>query len=164
MDLLSEYTDFLQEEDEEKKSKWKDRLKKYGKAALGVAAAGAAAYGGYKGIQHLKKKGAADQNAQAKAARKKELMNKPHATASTRRTIKRQPLPGEEKLKPGESITKGNRTVTKMTPQQVQASRERRRRKAEERRKKMAPKLAIARAKCPNATAVFKMGKFSHCK
>lgn len=47
MNLLSEYLGYLHEEDEKKKSTWKDKLKKYGKYAVGAAAVGAAAYGGY---------------------------------------------------------------------------------------------------------------------
>lgn len=48
MTILNEYLSYLNEEDKEKKSKWKDRLKKYGKIAAGAAVAGAVAYAGKK--------------------------------------------------------------------------------------------------------------------
>jgi len=50
MTILNEYLSYLNEEDKEKKSKLKDKLKKYGKYALGAAAVGAAAYVGSKAI------------------------------------------------------------------------------------------------------------------
>jgi len=57
MNILNEYLSYLDEEEkegEEKKSKWKDRLKKYGKVALGAAAVGAAAYAGNKAYEKHK--------------------------------------------------------------------------------------------------------------
>lgn len=57
MTILNEYLSYLDEaEDDKKKSKWKDRIKKYGKYVVGAAAVGAAAYAGKKAYDKTNQK------------------------------------------------------------------------------------------------------------
>ncbi len=58
MTILNEYLSYLDEKEEDdndgKKSKWKDRLKKYGKIAVDAATVGAAVYAGSKAMEKYK--------------------------------------------------------------------------------------------------------------